>query len=374
MSLFERFQQRFDSGAEPDGFALIVSVPHVPLRPCPSNRSPVPAGRSPRFITQLPLAFRLDDDSGWRHGLSENISRSGILFRTDRTGMGPHWDALAARGMPVEVLLEAPTDSEPPRKRHVKCEGKLVRTSGTDAAATPVSIAVAVRGYSVVPASPATDASPAREPGPRVPTPATAELRRHARVTVPRAAADIGEQRRSSRRRVALENPVIAEVTSDGGEGTSAAGRVASLGPEGAYLELSEDYPIGCPLNICFKLPPLVFRDHLFGHRAKPQSGAWYRRRVHGSHAGRPRANQEVRRYQVIERWRSPRSGTTQEGKSGLVPAPFTARFAQVGIATGPPRRRRQSDGPRKRSLSTATAKSLIFIPVYSSTKVASVS
>ena len=107
-----------------------------------------------------------------------------------------------------------------------------------------------------MPASPATDASPAREPGPRVPTPATAELRRHARVTVPRAAADIGEQRRSSRRRVALENPVIAEVTSDGGEGTSAAGRVASLGPEGAYLELSEDYPIGCPLNICFKLPP----------------------------------------------------------------------------------------------------------------------
>ena len=257
MSLFERFQQRFDGGAEPDGFALIVSVPHVPLRPCPSNRSPVPAGRSPRFITQLPLAFRLDDDSGWRHGLSENISRSGILFRTDRTGIGPHWDASAARGLPVEVLLEVPTDSEPPpRKRYVKCEGKLVRTSGTDAAATPVSIAVAVRGYSVVPASPATEASPAREPGPRVPTPATAELRRHARVTVPGAAADIGEQRRSSRRRVALENPVIAEVTSDGGEGTSAAGRVASLGPEGAYLELSEDYPIGCPLNICFKLPP----------------------------------------------------------------------------------------------------------------------
>ncbi len=60
MSLFERSQPRFD-GAEPDGFALIVNVPHAPLRPCPSNRSPVPADRSPRFITELPLAFRLDD-------------------------------------------------------------------------------------------------------------------------------------------------------------------------------------------------------------------------------------------------------------------------------------------------------------------------
>ena len=164
MSLIERFQQRRDSGAEPDGFALIVSVPHVRLRPCPSNRSPVPAGRSPRFITQLPLAFRLDDDSGWRHGLSENISRSGLLFRTDRTEMWPHWDAAAARGMPVEVLLEVPTETEP-RTRHVTCDGTLVRTSGTDAAATPVSIAVAVRGYAVVPASPGTEASPARESG-----------------------------------------------------------------------------------------------------------------------------------------------------------------------------------------------------------------
>ena len=75
-------------------------------------------------------------------------------------------------------------------------------------------------------------------------------------MTVPRAAVDIGEQRQSIRRRLDLEHPVIAEVTSDGGEGTTAAGRVALLGPEGACFELSEDYPIGCPLNICFKLPP----------------------------------------------------------------------------------------------------------------------
>ena len=258
MSLFERRQQRLDSGAKPDGFALIVSVPQGPLRLCPSNRSPVPAGRSPRFITQLPLAFRLDDGHGWHTGLSENISRSGILFRTGQTEMGPDWDTSVARGTPVEVRLEVPTDSQSPRKRHVRCEGKLVRTGGTDAAGTPVSIAVAVRGYSVVPASPGTETSPVREPGPRVTTPATAEVRRHARVTAPRDAADGGGVRRSSRAGLDMERMVIVEVNSDGRETpTSATGWVASLGPEGAFVELGEDYPIGCSLNICFKLPPL---------------------------------------------------------------------------------------------------------------------
>ncbi len=254
MSLSERFPRRSDGGAEPDGFALIVSLPHVPLRPCPSNRSPVPADRSPRFITELPLAFRLDDGRGWHTGLIENISRSGILFRTGRTEMGPHWDTSAARGTPVEVLLEVPTDSQPPRRRHVKCEGKLVRMRGTDAARTPVSIAVAVRGYSVVPATPATDTSPAREPGPRVTTP---DVRRRARVTAPRDAADLGGVRRSSRAGLNVGSMIVADVNSDGrGSPTSAAGRIASLGPEGAFIELCEDYPVGCLLNICFRLPP----------------------------------------------------------------------------------------------------------------------
>jgi len=55
-----------------------------------------------------------------------------------------------------------------------------------------------------------------------------------------------------------MERMVIVEVNSDGRESpTSAAGRIASLGPEGAFVELCEDYPVGCLLSICFKLPPL---------------------------------------------------------------------------------------------------------------------
>ena len=261
MSLSERFPQRLDSGAEPDGFALIVSLPHVPLRPCPSNRSPFPADRSPRFIIELLLAFRLDDGGGWHTGLSENISRSGILYRTGQTEIGPDWDTSAARGTPVEVLLEVPTDAQPPRRRHVKCEGKLVRMRGTDAARTPVSIAVAVRGYSVVPATPATETSPARQPGPRVTTLASADVRRRARVRVPRGATEVCGVRRSSRAKLDMGTMLLADVNCDGRESpATAAGRIASLGPEGAFIELREDYPVGCSLNICFRLPPLFSR------------------------------------------------------------------------------------------------------------------
>ena len=71
-----------------------------------------------------------------------------------------------------------------------------------------------------------------------------------------------------------MASSVIAEVNSHGREGpASAAVRIASLGPEGAFLELCEDYPIGCSLNICFKLPPsfstigcsAIVRSHSLG-------------------------------------------------------------------------------------------------------------
>ena len=67
-------------------------------------------------------------------------------------------------------------------------------------------------------------------------------------------ATDVADAGRSPRVELGMDSAVTAEVNADGREG--AAGRIASLGPEGAYLELSEDYPIGCSLNLCLRLPP----------------------------------------------------------------------------------------------------------------------
>ena len=108
---------------------MVVSAPQVPVRPCASNRSPKPAGRAPRFITQLPLTFRLSDGGGWRHGFSENISRSGILFRTDQNTTGPRWDDSAPCGTRVDVRFEVPAEASARRKRHVESEGRDVRST-----------------------------------------------------------------------------------------------------------------------------------------------------------------------------------------------------------------------------------------------------
>jgi hypothetical protein len=42
-----------------------------------------PAPREPRRILQVPVRYRPEGDEAWRDGRSENISRSGVLFRAD---------------------------------------------------------------------------------------------------------------------------------------------------------------------------------------------------------------------------------------------------------------------------------------------------
>jgi len=45
------------------------------------HRSPAP--REPRRILQIPVRYRPAGDEAWYEGRSENISRSGVLFRAD---------------------------------------------------------------------------------------------------------------------------------------------------------------------------------------------------------------------------------------------------------------------------------------------------
>ncbi len=39
--------------------------------------------RAKRFILQVPLRYRVTGEEKWRHGETENISSSGVLFRGD---------------------------------------------------------------------------------------------------------------------------------------------------------------------------------------------------------------------------------------------------------------------------------------------------
>jgi hypothetical protein len=75
--------------------------------------------RAKRFSLQIPLRYRINGDRAWREGQSENISSSGVLFRS-----GSCAELSAAIEMsfvlPVEISEGA---------AEVFCYGKIVRTS-----------------------------------------------------------------------------------------------------------------------------------------------------------------------------------------------------------------------------------------------------
>jgi PAS domain S-box-containing protein len=74
--------------------------------------------RAPRFTLQLPVHYRLHGETLWRHGTTENISRSGLLFRTEQL-LQPH-----AR---LEISLELPTDVFGITAAEIVCRGEIVR-------------------------------------------------------------------------------------------------------------------------------------------------------------------------------------------------------------------------------------------------------
>ena len=74
--------------------------------------------RAPRFTLQLPVHYRLAGESLWRHGTTENISRSGVLFRADQP-LEPNAH--------LEFSVELPTDVFGMAATEILCRGEVVR-------------------------------------------------------------------------------------------------------------------------------------------------------------------------------------------------------------------------------------------------------
>ena len=64
-----------------------------------TSREPQSA-RAQRFSIPLAILYSPAGETEWRSGLTENISRSGVLFRADRR-MEPN--------TPIEILLDMPS-------------------------------------------------------------------------------------------------------------------------------------------------------------------------------------------------------------------------------------------------------------------------
>ena len=75
--------------------------------------------RAPRFNLHLPLKYRLLGENDWRTGTTENISRSGLLFRAEE---------LLSPNAQLEINLVLPQEVAGLSPAEVVCRGQIVRT------------------------------------------------------------------------------------------------------------------------------------------------------------------------------------------------------------------------------------------------------
>ncbi len=118
----------------------------------PISAKPVPspepvregAARAPRFTIQLPLRFRILGESEWVPATTENISRSGVLFRTDRR---------VSSNAQIELQLILPVEITGDSSVEVACRGEVVRMIDA-AAALPPGLAAKILKYKFLRGSP----------------------------------------------------------------------------------------------------------------------------------------------------------------------------------------------------------------------------
>jgi two-component system cell cycle sensor histidine kinase/response regulator CckA len=90
--------------------------------------------RAQRFLLQLPLKYRKLGEHDWREGTTENISRSGMLFRGE--------EALSPK-VQLEISLVLPAEIAGLTAAEVVCRGEVVRT--VESATPSVSPALAAK-------------------------------------------------------------------------------------------------------------------------------------------------------------------------------------------------------------------------------------
>ena len=100
--------------------------------------------RAPRFPLHLAVRYRKVGAGDWRVGRTENISRSGVLVRTD--------DPLEVDG-PVELRLEMPIIPAHEEPAEIWCRGRVVRTVTSVDASRSAAYAVAIEEYDFLPPS-----------------------------------------------------------------------------------------------------------------------------------------------------------------------------------------------------------------------------
>jgi PAS domain S-box-containing protein len=112
--------------------AQSASQPHFP------KRAKISPFRAKRFNLHLPLKYRPLGENDWRLGTTENISRSGMLFRAP--------EALSPNAQ-LEINLVLPAEIAGLASAEVVCRGEVVRTVEGDKQSVHPALAAKILQY-----------------------------------------------------------------------------------------------------------------------------------------------------------------------------------------------------------------------------------
>jgi len=118
----------------------------IPLEAAMSARSARPTfvkarlspSRAQRFQLQLPLRYRKIGEQAWLAGTTENISRSGMLFRAEE---------LLSPNVQLEINLVLPPEIAGLEAAEVVCRGEVVRTVDAETPAMSPALAAKILQY-----------------------------------------------------------------------------------------------------------------------------------------------------------------------------------------------------------------------------------
>ena len=94
--------------------------------------------RAQRFNLQLPVKYRLLGQDKWREGTTENISRSGMLFRAEE---------MIPANAQLEISLVLPAEIAGLSKAEVVCRGEIVRAMAPDHSTMHAAVAAKILQY-----------------------------------------------------------------------------------------------------------------------------------------------------------------------------------------------------------------------------------
>jgi PAS domain S-box-containing protein len=113
-----------------------------PMRGQVAERGPtssrIPSFRAQRFNLSLPLRYRLLGEHDWRLGTTENISRSGLLFRADE---------MLQPSVQLEINLVLPAEIAGLSAAEVICRGEIVRSVKPENAGIQPALAAKILQY-----------------------------------------------------------------------------------------------------------------------------------------------------------------------------------------------------------------------------------